>query len=195
MSSRTRSAQLAAVCFAAAAIVVTATGQGLYQLSDDELAGPEQPVQFSHLVHAGNLEIDCQYCHTTAARTRNASVPAVSVCMGCHQWVKKGPSAGSEAEIQKIHDYFGRGESIPWVRIHGVPEHVKFNHRRHVATGGIQCQDCHGAVEAMNRVHLVPDTRYNASSAWLPAAKLEMGWCMDCHEQRGGPRDCLGCHY
>jgi hypothetical protein len=118
MSSRTRFAQLAAVFFVAAAIVVTATGQGLYQLSDDEIAGPEQPVQFSHLVHAGNLKIDCQYCHTTAARTRHATVPAVSVCMGCHQWVKQGPSAGSEAEIQKIHDYFARGESIPWVRIH-----------------------------------------------------------------------------
>jgi hypothetical protein len=194
MSSRGRIPQLAAVLFGTLALVVTATGQGLYRLTDDELAGPEQPIQFSHQVHAGTLGIDCQYCHTTVRESRHASIPAVSTCMGCHQWVKQGASPGSAEEIQKLADYFARGESIPWVRIHNLPEHAKFKHNRHVL-GGIACQDCHGPVEKMNRVWLVPDTRYNPSSAFLPAAKLEMGWCMDCHEQLAGPRDCAVCHY
>jgi hypothetical protein len=194
MSSRSRIPQLAAVLFGTFALVVTATGEGLYDLTDDELSGPEQPIQFSHQVHAGTLAIDCQYCHTTVRESRHAGVPAVGTCMGCHQWVRKGASPGSEVEIQKLADQFARGESIPWVRIHNLPEHVKFKHNRHVL-GGITCQECHGPVETMNRVWLVPDTRFNPSSAFLPAAKLEMGWCMDCHEQRAGPRDCAACHY
>ncbi len=194
MSSRRRIPQLAAVLFGTLALVVTATGEGLYSLSDDELSGPEQPIEFSHQVHAGALAIDCQYCHTAVRESRHAGIPAVSTCMGCHQWVKQGASPGSEAEIQKLADLFARGESIPWVRIHNLPEHAKFKHNRHVL-GGIACQECHGPVETMNRIWLVPDTRYNASAAFLPAAKLEMGWCMDCHEQRAGPRDCAACHY
>jgi hypothetical protein len=167
---------------------------GLYTYSAAELSGPEQPIEFSHQVHAGTLGIACLYCHSSADKSPSAGIPAVSVCMGCHQWVKKGASAGSEAEIAKLASYLERGESIPWIRIHRLPEFAKFRHHSHVRAG-LACQECHGPVETMNRVHLVPDTRFNSSSAWLPAAKLEMGWCMDCHDQRAGTQNCVSCHH
>ena len=173
---------------------VTAGAAGLYSYTTAELSGPEQPIEFSHQVHAQKLGIECLYCHHAADKSQHAAIPAVSVCMGCHQWVTKGSSAGSEQEIAKLAAYFERGESVPWVRIHNLPEHVQFTHQGHVRAG-IACQECHGAVETMNRVYLVPDTRYNSSSAWLPAAKLEMGWCMDCHDQQGGTQNCVLCHY
>ena len=173
---------------------VTAVAGALYEYTDDELSGPEQPIQFSHKLHAGNLAIECQYCHTSVAKSQSASIPAVSVCMGCHTYVKKGPSPGSAEEIAKLIDYYNRGEPIPWVKIHNVPEHVQFKHFRHV-NAGVDCQECHGPVEEMNRVWLVPETVLRPSSAFLPARKLEMGWCMDCHLERGAADDCAACHY
>jgi len=183
-------APLALLCVCAA--VFSATAAGLYQLTDDELTGPEQPIDFSHKKHAGELGIDCQYCHTSAATSQAASVPALSTCMGCHQWVKEGSSPGSAEEIAKIHEHYDEGKPVEWVRIHNVPDHVQFKHFRHVQAD-ITCQTCHGTVEEMNRVWLVPDTK--TVTAWLPAAKLEMGWCMDCHLEKGASDDCAACHY
>ncbi len=114
--------------------------------------------------------------------------------MGCHQWVKEGETPGSAEEIAKIVQFYERGESIPWIRIHNLPEHVQFKHFRHV-NAGIECQTCHGPVEEMNRVWLTPDTVLRPSSAFLPAAKLEMGWCMDCHFERAASDDCAACHF
>jgi hypothetical protein len=198
-----------AILFAAG--LVSAAG-GLYSLSSDESGGPVQPIDFSHALHAGEMKIDCLYCHTGADKSQHATVPAVSVCMGCHQYIKEGPSLGSAEEIAKIAGFYcGEGEapnpfqpctggsSIPWVRIHNVPEHVQFKHDRHVAAApagaGIACQRCHGEVESMQRVWLVPDTVYRPSSLFLPAQKLEMGWCLACHLEMGGTDDCAACHY
>lgn len=184
---------IALVCLLSASALVSAAS-GLYSYTDDELSGPEQPIEFSHQVHATNLEIECLYCHSAADKSQHATVPAVSVCMGCHQWVKEGSSPGSAEEIAKIQKHYSEGESIPWIRIHSLPEHVQFKHFRHVKAG-VECQTCHGPVESMNRVWLVPDTVLRPSSAYLPAAKLEMGWCMDCHLERGASDDCAACHY
>jgi len=192
---------------------VVAAASGLYDLSSDEATGPEQPISFSHQLHAGNLGMDCLYCHTGADKGQNATVPAVSVCWGCHQAVKQGPTEGSQDEIAKIEKYLCRqegegvarevpnllnpcteGESIPWVRIHNLPEHVQFQHMRHV-NAGIECQSCHGQIQEMQRVYLVPDTVLRPSSAYLPAQKLEMGWCLNCHEKNDATRDCAACHY
>ncbi len=175
-------------------LMVAATASGLYSYTDAELEGPVQPIAFSHQLHAGELEIQCLYCHTAADKSQHATIPAVSVCMGCHQWVKSGPSEGSTEEIAKIHEFWGKGESIPWIRIHRLPEHVQFKHHRHVRAG-VACQECHGPVESMRRVYMTKDTKLRPHSLWLPAAKLEMGWCMDCHEARGATRDCVACHY
>ncbi len=176
-------------------LVVSAGAASLYELTDAELSGPAQPIDFSHQVHATTLEIPCAYCHTGVDKSHHATVPAVSVCMGCHQWVKQGSSPGSAEEIAKLAQFYQEGKSIPWVRVHNLPEYVQFRHEGHVVAGKMECQTCHGQVETMNRVYLVPDTRYNSSAAWLPAAKLEMGWCMDCHDHEGGPQDCVACHY
>ncbi len=192
---------LVAVC--ALGAVVTAAAAGLYDYTDAELGGPEQPIQFSHKIHSGSVEggdlgMPCLYCHGAAEKSQHATIPAVSSCMGCHTYVAEGRTEGSKEEIAKLRDYYQRGESIPWIRVHNLPEHVQFKHFRHVRAGvDIQCQTCHGPVEAMNRVYLVPDTRYSPSSAWLPAKKLEMGWCMDCHldPQRRASDDCSACHY
>jgi len=197
----------------ATAGTVLAAASGLYNLSDDEASGPTQPIDFSHALHAGEMGIQCLYCHTGADKGQHATVPAVSVCWGCHQFVKKGPSEGSEQEIAKIEKFMCRqaadgvpaevgnplspcteGTSIEWVRIHNLPEYVQFRHMRHV-NAGIECQQCHGEVQNMQRVWLVPDTVLRPSSAFLPARKLEMGWCLNCHEQNNATNDCAACHY
>ncbi len=188
---------LAAVCVLL--LVVTATAAALYDYTDEELAGPEQPIEFSHKVHAGSaqdgdLGIPCLYCHGPAERSQHATIPAVSLCMGCHTHVAEGRTQGSAEEIAKLREYYANGESIPWIRIHNLPEHVQFKHFRHVQAG-VDCQTCHGPVQEMNRVYLTPDTVLRPSSAYLPAAKLEMGWCMDCHLNRGASDDCSVCHY
>jgi hypothetical protein len=175
----------------------SAQTQLVYPLTDAELAGPLQPVKFSHKVHSGTLAMDCLYCHSAADKSQHATIPAVSACMGCHQWVKKGTSEGSEQEIAKLAEYFANGISIPWVRVHWLPEHVQFKHQRHVWVG-LQCQECHGPVEEMNRIYMTADTRYSPSSAYLPSKKLEMGWCVDCHLNNRiqvAWRDCAACHY
>jgi hypothetical protein len=176
------------------AMMVSAGAAGLYSYTTDELSGPVQPLEFSHLVHFETLKIECLYCHDAAAKSQHAGIPAVSTCMGCHQWVKKGTSEGSEQQIAKLAEYFQRGEPIPWVRVHWMPEHVQFRHNSHVRFG-LQCQDCHGAVETMNRIFLVPETQYASASAWLPAQKLEMGWCLNCHIEKAVTRNCVSCHY
>lgn len=176
-------------------LIVVAVGRaGLYTYTTEELSGPEQPIEFNHQVHFETLKIECLYCHGAAEKSRRAGIPSVSLCMGCHQWVKKGTLEGSEEQIAKLADYYERGEPIPWVSVHGLPEHVQFQHHSHIRFG-LQCQECHGPVEKMQRIWLVPDTRYNSSSAWLPAQKLQMGWCMDCHKQQAVSRNCMACHY
>ena len=185
---------LAIACAALGLALVASAASSLYQYSDDELSGPEQPIAFSHRVHATKLNIECLYCHSAADKSQHATVPAVSVCMGCHQWVKEGETPGSAEEIAKIVQFYEKGESIPWIRVHNLPEHVQFKHFRHV-NAGIECQTCHGPVEEMNRVWLTPDTVLRPSSAFLPAAKLEMGWCMDCHFERAASDDCAACHF
>ncbi|HLC41451.1 MAG TPA: c-type cytochrome, partial [Methylomirabilota bacterium] len=110
--------------------------------------GPEQPIFFSHLVHAGRFRIDCQYCHAGARRSLAAGIPSVERCMGCHKIV----AAQGNPEVQKLQSYYQRREPIPWVRIFKLPEYTYFPHKNHLRAG-VQCQTCHGRVEAMERLH------------------------------------------
>ncbi|MGH7319175.1 MAG: c-type cytochrome [Candidatus Rokuibacteriota bacterium] len=137
---------------------------------------PAQPIEFSHVVHAGSYRIDCQYCHADARRSPHAGLPSVERCMGCHKIV----AAQGNPEIQKIQDHWTRKQPIPWIRIHRVPGFVYFPHKRHIEVG-LQCDACHGPVERMQRVAQV--------------APLTMGWCIECHAQRRGPLDCIVCHH
>lgn len=157
---------------------------------DPSTPGPLQPIPFSHKHHAGLYEVDCQYCHSGTDRSRAAGVPSVELCMGCHS---QFPVEYDQLEgIQILKQHWDEKRPIEWVQIHRLPEYVKFQHQAHVRAG-FACQDCHGQVQELDKLYLVPDTKW-----WqygLPTKKLEMGWCIMCHRQNGASQDCLTCHY
>jgi mono/diheme cytochrome c family protein len=146
-----------------------------------ERKGPVQPIFFSHVIHAGSFQIDCQYCHAGARRSSAAGLPSVERCMGCHKII----AAQGNPEVQKLHGYWERKEPIPWVRIFKLPEHAKFPHKNHVQAG-LPCQTCHGRIEAMEQVHaetgqnIVNDLK-NLAGMPTPPPRLTMGWCVECH--------------
>jgi len=147
----------------------------------DRREGPVQPIFFSHVIHAGSMQIACQYCHANARRSSTAGVPSVERCMGCHKIV----AAQGNPQVQKLHGYWERQEPIAWVRVFKVPEYAQFTHKPHVLAG-VQCQTCHGRIEAMEQVaaktgqNIVNDLE---NLAGIPAqpTKLTMGWCVECH--------------
>ncbi len=145
-------------------IVVEAQGLGRQQYYE-----PEQPIAFSHKVHAGQNKIDCFYCHTTAKESMHAGIPSAQLCMNCHTVVKSGKITGTE-EIAKIYKAIETQTPIEWIKVHNVPDHVFFSHAQHVEVGKVSCFECHGPVEEMDRVMQVSD--------------LSMGWCIDCHRTK-----------
>ena len=152
---------------------------------------PEQPIYYSHKVHAGLNQINCLYCHTGAQEGKQATLPSVNTCMNCHANIKEynGPKMyredGSEvngtAEIKKLWEYAGysgkdvwdpttaQATAIPWVKIHNLADHVYLNHSQHVKVGQINCQKCHGEIQEMGEVKQHSD--------------LSMGWCINCHRE------------
>ena len=158
---------------------------------DPEAPGPNQPIPFSHKHHSGQFGIDCQYCHSGTDRSQAAGVPSVEVCMGCHA---QFPKEYDEIEgIRILKDYWEQKKPIEWEQIHRVPEYVQFRHNRHVQAG-LECQTCHGPVEDLDKLYLVPDTKW---AYGVPYQKLEMGWCINCHKDNHDQAsiDCLKCHY
>lgn len=122
---------------------------------------PTQPVPFSHELHAGQLGIDCRYCHTHVEQSGHSNVPDTATCMNCHNAV-----AVDSPKLQLVRESYESGEPIPWVRIHALPDYVYFNHAVHV-NRGISCYECHGQINQMEVVrHDQP---------------LSMSWCLDCH--------------
>ncbi len=161
---------------------------------DPETPGAVQPIPFSHKHHAGDWQVDCQYCHSGTDRSRAAGVPSVELCMGCHGQFPAEYDQLSGIQALKT-EHWEKERSIQWVQIHRLPEHVKFQHQAHVRRTdlGINCQTCHGPVETMDKVVMTPDTKF---WPWgLPTKKLEMGWCVMCHRANGASQDCLTCHY
>jgi hypothetical protein len=122
---------------------------------------PIQPVPYSHKLHAGNLGMDCRYCHTSVEKAGFAAIPATEVCMNCHVRVKP-----QSPLLQKLRDSYATGEPIPWVKVHRLPDYVYFNHQAHV-TAGVSCVSCHGRVDNMVEVKQVQP--------------LSMAWCLECH--------------
>ncbi len=151
---------------------------GAIDLGRSQGYAPDQPIKFSHALHVGQNQIECQYCHTGVEKSKHASIPGTQICMNCHKYVQQGPKYGKD-EIAKIYDYAGwdadKGKfvnapkNIEWVKIHNLPDHVYFNHSQHVKVGGIKCQTCHGKVE-----------EYEVMKQFAP---LSMGWCINCHRQ------------
>ena len=137
---------------------------------------PEQPINFSHRIHAGDYQIECLYCHTEARRSASAGVPPVSKCAGCHQLV-----VPERPQIRMVLEYWENEEPIPWIKVHDLPDFVYFPHKRHVAAG-VECQTCHGPVETMDVVSR--------------EAPVEMGLCLTCHREHQVEfgLDCLTCH-
>jgi mono/diheme cytochrome c family protein len=166
--------------FVIAIVVVKLTYDGLMGVGVTTNYQPTQPIAFSHKIHAGLNGVDCNYCHTSARKSKHSGIPAANVCMNCHTYINEGSISGT-TEIQKIYDAIGFDPSsrtyiegytqkpIEWVRIHNLPDHAYFNHSQHVVAGGIECNDCHGPVEEM-------DVLYQHS-------ELTMGWCIDCHRE------------
>lgn len=137
---------------------------------------PEQPIEFSHRVHAGDNEIPCLYCHVQARRSPSAGLPSVGKCMGCHAEV-----ASERPQIRLLTNYWETREPLAWVRVHDLPDFVHFTHKRHVAAG-IECQTCHGPVETMDVVSR--------------EAPNQMGLCLQCHKEHDVEHgvDCWTCH-
>ena len=141
---------------------------------------PEQPIAFSHKIHAGEQGIDCNYCHHTARDSKHAGIPSLNVCMNCHTYINEGSVSGKE-EINKIYAAIGfdpntrtyipgyEEKPVEWVRIHNLPDLAYFNHSQHVNVAGVECQTCHGPIEEMEEVY-----QYS---------KLTMGWCINCHRE------------
>ena len=135
---------------------------------------PSQPIAFSHQLHAGQYEIECQYCHTGVRKAKSANIPSANICMNCHTAIKT--ESPEIAKIYKAIDYDPKTQTygdnvkpIEWIRIHNLPDLAYFNHSQHVAVGGINCQQCHGPIEEMPVVY-----QYS---------ELTMGWCINCHRE------------
>jgi hypothetical protein len=155
--------------FAGAAILGPSAAIGVWQLSRigvHQGYSPEQPIAFSHRLHAGENQVPCLYCHFGARVSRHAGIPPVSVCMNCHALLGR-----QTAEIEKLKEAAQLGRPIAWIKVHNLPDFVSFDHSRHVLSG-VACKSCHGAVERMDRVE--------------QQAPLTMGFCLDCHRERAG---------
>ncbi|EKB50210.1 c-type cytochrome [Cecembia lonarensis] len=142
----------------------------LYTVGVQQGYAPKQPIAFSHALHAGQYEIECQYCHTGVEIGKSANIPSANICMNCHMHIQNVDGKdGISPEIAKIYAAVDNNQPIEWVRVHNLPDLSYFNHAQHVAVGGVECQTCHGPIEEMEVV-------YQHSS-------LTMGWCIDCHRQ------------
>lgn len=138
---------------------------------------PEQPFAFSHKIHAGINEIPCGYCHVSPGEGPHSSVPSINTCMNCHSQV-----ATSSAAIQDLMKHWEEGRPVEWVKVHNLPDHVRFSHTPHIQRG-LDCTECHGQVNSMDRLEVT--------------VPFNMGWCVDCHRQpeHNASIDCVTCHY
>ena len=155
-------------------LVSIALAGGGYFLLFAANQAPEQPIAFSHQLHAGTNQIDCAFCHRYARRSTVAGMPSVESCKGCHIII-----AAQRPEVQKLMAFWNQQKPIPWVKVYDLPDHVYFSHKRHLLAD-IECRTCHGDVAGMDQVRLAVD--------------LKMGWCLNCHRQREAGTDCWTCH-
>lgn len=157
--------------------VMVIVGAFLFPQVSKAQAVPVVPITFSHqtMVQAG---VNCIYCHSGATKSPVAGIPSVQKCMGCHATIST-----DKPEIQKLADYWKRQAPIPWPRVNQLPRFVYFSHEVHVTAGGLNCERCHGDVGHMALAQ--------------PVVKMNMGWCLDCHNQQPNAdqlKDCSVCH-
>ena len=181
-------AMLTVILFVMGGYLTTKGAIGLGRNKDYQ---PDQPIYYSHKVHAGTNQINCLYCHGGAEQGKHANIPSVNVCINCHKavneykgeklYTEEGKEVDGTAEIHKLYEYAGadkdnlgawdpsKAKPIEWVKIHNLPDHVYFNHSQHVKAGKVQCQTCHGEINKMDEVKQFTD--------------LSMGWCVNCHRE------------
>ncbi len=152
----------------AAFIFISVAGQqtldGLFNVGVQRGYAPEQPIPFSHKLHAGYYEIDCKYCHTGVEKSKSANIPSANICMNCHNAIRQ-----ESPNMQKIYQAIENDEPIQWVRVHNLPDLAYFNHSQHVKVAGIECETCHGDIKNMEVVQ--------------QHSLLTMGWCINCHRE------------
>ena len=146
----------------------------LFYVAPEARLGPEQPISFSHRVHAGVKQIQCRFCHSYVDRSLHPGIPPVEKCLYCHRYI-----IANHPEIMKEHRHYDTGTPVPWKKVFYLPEHVLFKHQRHLKRD-VPCSKCHGEIEAKDRIR---------------GADFEMGFCVSCHQENDGPLDCwLACH-
>lgn len=161
-------------------LIIVAVGVGVAILATRARlqAAPEQPIDYSHRIHV-EAGIQCLYCHAQASRSPIAGIPSVERCMGCHEII-----ATQDETVERLTEYWERGEPVPWVAVNIQPDFVYFSHRPHVGAG-INCEACHSNVGAMEET--------------APVLRMDMGWCLDCHTKQEPEHvdrllDCMACH-
>lgn len=146
------------------------------------LPGPRQPIFFRHDIHAGQYQMDCQYCHVNIEISPKPGIPSMVSCRGCHLIVGTG-----NQEVEALRELIAENRPVEWIEVHKMAPFVHFPHHRHVMAQEdegeeeLDCQTCHGQVDRMPQVY-----QY---------ASLKMGWCVTCHEEREVTTDCTACHY
>jgi cytochrome c2 len=141
-----------------------ATFDGMYGIGVHQGYAPKQPINFSHKLHAGEMKINCAYCHTGVYKGKQSGIPSANICMNCHNAIKR-----ESPEIQKIYSAIENNKPIEWVRVHNLPDLAYFNHAQHTNVGGLDCKNCHGEIDKMEVVQ--------------QRSSLTMGWCIDCHRK------------
>jgi hypothetical protein len=136
---------------------------------------PKQPIDFSHRVHVGDDELDCELCHSAVRRSPFAGIAPVERCMGCHKYVRT-----ANPDVTELRRLWDARKTISWVKVYTLPQYVRFSHEAHVLAQ-VSCAACHGDVASMDRVRRVIEPT--------------MGWCVQCHRESRAPDDCLTCHY
>ncbi len=175
-----------------AVFVLLASGYMVYgffmQVGIDQGYQPIQPIHYSHRIHAGDNQIECKYCHSSARTSKHSGIPSLNVCMNCHKSIAEVAEATAtedyskefyDKEIKKLYAatgwdpaaqaYTGEAKPVKWIRIHNLPDFAYFNHSQHVSVAGIECQKCHGPIQEMEVVY--------------QDAPLTMGWCINCHRE------------
>ena len=136
--------------------------------------GKEQPIPFSHRVHAGDKEISCLMCHTTATGGARAGIPPLETCMLCHRRI-----IITYPKVKELREHYFAGRPVPWVRVNDLPDYVYFDHSMHLLRG-FDCGKCHGDVRGMDRI--------------VQPQEFKMGYCVQCHRDNGASHDCTICH-
>ena len=160
-----------------------ATGPAPLSVADSAtLRGPRQPIFFRHDIHAGQLKMQCQYCHYSVGVSSEPGIPSLQTCMGCHIAIA-GKSTADKAEIKKLKAAWTAKQPVEWIRVHSIARHAHFPHQRHIkALGPTACATCHGNVSRMPQIYKVNNVN-------------NMGFCISCHIERKVSRDCTVCHY